>query len=145
LLTTIESLIDEYARRYSAQDAVAVSALCEAPFLAIREGRAIHSPDRDAVREHFATMKKVVARTLRSVIQDRLGHELVDLTHTRKRPHLNSNWWRSRHGSIDRSPPDTSWEGFSLIGIYVLQSRSQRMLAGATLPGWARPWKCRCW
>ena len=29
---------------------------CESPFLAIREGRAIHLPDRDAVREHFATM-----------------------------------------------------------------------------------------
>lgn len=48
-------LIEEYARRYSAQDADGVTALCEAPFLAIREGRAIHLPDREAVREHFAT------------------------------------------------------------------------------------------
>ena len=55
MATTVESLIQEYARRYSAQDADGVTALCEAPFLAIREGRAIHLPDREAVREHFAT------------------------------------------------------------------------------------------
>ena len=53
---TIESLIEEYGRRYSAQDSEGVTALCEAPFLAIREGTAIHLPDRDAVRTHFATM-----------------------------------------------------------------------------------------
>ncbi len=56
MATTIESVLEEYARRYSAQDADAVTALCEAPFLAIREGRAIHLPDREAVREHFATI-----------------------------------------------------------------------------------------
>jgi hypothetical protein len=33
MVTTILSLIEEYARRYSAQDADGVSALCEAPFL----------------------------------------------------------------------------------------------------------------
>lgn len=55
MATTVESLIQEHARRYSAQDADGVTALCEAPFLAIREGRAIHLPDREAVREHFAT------------------------------------------------------------------------------------------
>jgi hypothetical protein len=55
MATTVESLIEEYARRYSAQDADGVTALCEAPFLAIREGRAIHLPDREALREHFAT------------------------------------------------------------------------------------------
>jgi SnoaL-like domain len=56
MVTTIQSLIEEYARRYSAQDADGVSALCEAPFLAIREGKAIHLPDGEAVREHFATI-----------------------------------------------------------------------------------------
>ena len=60
--TTIESLIEEYARRYSAQDADGVTALCESPFLAIREGRAIHLPDRDAVREHFGTMMNTYRR-----------------------------------------------------------------------------------
>ena len=54
--TTIESLIRLYARRYSAQDADGVAELCEAPFLAIRGGVAIHMPDRDAVRQHFASM-----------------------------------------------------------------------------------------
>jgi hypothetical protein len=53
---SIESLIEEYARRYSAHDPGGVTALCEAPFLAIREGIAIHLPDRTAVREHFATI-----------------------------------------------------------------------------------------
>jgi hypothetical protein len=56
MATTIQSLIEEYARRYSAQDVDGVSALCEAPFLAIREGKAIHLPDGEAVRDHFATI-----------------------------------------------------------------------------------------
>jgi len=56
MATTIESLIEEYARRYSAEDVEGVTALCEAPFLAIREGVAIHLPDRTAVRDHFAAM-----------------------------------------------------------------------------------------
>jgi ketosteroid isomerase-like protein len=53
---TIESLIQTYADRYSAHDAEGVAELCEAPFLAIREGVAIHMADHDAVREHFAGM-----------------------------------------------------------------------------------------
>ena len=53
---SIESLFEEYARRYSRQDAEGVAALCEAPFLAVREGVAIHLADRDSVREHFAAM-----------------------------------------------------------------------------------------
>lgn len=56
MTTTIESLIDEYARRYSAHDAPGVAELCEAPFLAVREGVAIHLADRAAVREHFERM-----------------------------------------------------------------------------------------
>jgi len=52
----VGSLFDEYARRYSAFDAEGVSELCHHPFLAIREGVAIHLPDRAAVREHFAAM-----------------------------------------------------------------------------------------
>src|SRR5262245_29465379 len=56
MATTVESSIEEYARRYSAQDAEGVSTLCEVPFVAIREGKAIHLPDRDAVRKHFAAI-----------------------------------------------------------------------------------------
>ena len=52
----IDSLIREYARRYSARDAEGVTELCLCPFLAIREGAAIHLADRVAVREHFAAM-----------------------------------------------------------------------------------------
>ena len=54
--TTIQSLIELYAHRYSAHDAEGVTELCEAPFLAIRTGVAIHLPDRDALREHFEAM-----------------------------------------------------------------------------------------
>ncbi len=53
---TVESLIQAYADRYSAHDAEGIAELCEAPFLAIREGVAIHMADHDAVREHFANM-----------------------------------------------------------------------------------------
>jgi hypothetical protein len=52
--TPVDSLIHEYARRYTAYDPDAVTDLCREPFLAIREGVAIHLPDRDAVRDHFA-------------------------------------------------------------------------------------------
>ena len=54
--TAVESLIRAYAERYSAQDAEGTAVLCEAPFLAIRGGVAIHLADRDAVRDHFASM-----------------------------------------------------------------------------------------
>ena len=52
----IDSLIHEYARRYSARDVEGVTELCHRPFVAIREGAAIHLADRDAVRDHFAAM-----------------------------------------------------------------------------------------
>jgi hypothetical protein len=51
---TVDSLFDEYARRYMERDAEGVTNLCLWPFLAIRRGEAIHLPDRDAVRDHFA-------------------------------------------------------------------------------------------
>ena len=47
-----------YAERYMASDIDAISALYEAPLLAVREGRAIHLPDRAAVREHLAELMK---------------------------------------------------------------------------------------
>ena len=56
MTTTVESLIHEYARRYSAHDAEAVTDLCHYPFVAIRGGVAIHLTDRAGVRNHFATI-----------------------------------------------------------------------------------------
>jgi len=53
--TTVEALIDEYARRYIAGEVRAVVDLCLCPFLAVRRGEAIHMPDRGAVSDHFAS------------------------------------------------------------------------------------------
>ena len=39
-----------------ASDVDAISAVYEAPLLAVREGRAIHLPDRTAVRDHLAEL-----------------------------------------------------------------------------------------
>ena len=50
----VEPLFDEYARRYIAFDTEGVTNLCLWPFLAVRRGEAIHLPDRNAVRDHFA-------------------------------------------------------------------------------------------
>jgi ketosteroid isomerase-like protein len=52
--TEFEEFFETYAERYMASDADAITAMYEAPFLAVREGRAIHLVDRDAVREHLA-------------------------------------------------------------------------------------------
>jgi hypothetical protein len=52
----VDSFIHEYAHRYTAHDADGVTDLCLAPFVAIREGVAIHLGDRDAVRDHFMKM-----------------------------------------------------------------------------------------
>ena len=53
---TVDALLDEYHRRYVERDAEGVTDLCLWPFLAIRKGEAIHLPDRNAVRDHFASM-----------------------------------------------------------------------------------------
>ena len=65
---TVDSFLDEYARRYTERDVEGVTNLCLWPFLAIRNGEAIHLPDHDAVRDHFATAIRLIAlrRTLRS-------------------------------------------------------------------------------
>jgi len=52
---SVVSTFDEYTRRYSERDVEGVTNLCLSPFLAIRRGEAIHMPDRDAVRDHFAS------------------------------------------------------------------------------------------
>jgi len=52
----VDSLVHEYARRYSARDVEGVTELCLWPFLAIRGGVPIHLADRVAVRDHFTSM-----------------------------------------------------------------------------------------
>ena len=39
---TVDSLLDEYQRRYTERDAEGVTNLCVWPFVAIRKGEAIH-------------------------------------------------------------------------------------------------------
>ena len=51
----VDSLLDEYQRRYTERDAEGVTDLCVWPFVAIRRGDAIHLLDRNAVRDHFAS------------------------------------------------------------------------------------------
>lgn len=53
---SVEALFDIYTTRYMAYDAAGVAELCAAPFLAVREGVAIHLADANAVREHLATV-----------------------------------------------------------------------------------------
>jgi hypothetical protein len=49
-MNDLDSFFAHYAERYMASDSDAVSAMYEAPMLALREGRAIHLADRTAVR-----------------------------------------------------------------------------------------------
>jgi hypothetical protein len=56
MAASVDSLIYEYTRRYTAHDADGVTELCLHPFLAIREGVPIHLADREAVRDHFVTI-----------------------------------------------------------------------------------------
>jgi hypothetical protein len=56
MAATVDALIDDYTRRYTAHDADGVTGLCLWPFLAIREGSPIHLADRNAVRDHFDTI-----------------------------------------------------------------------------------------
>lgn len=52
----IERFFETYAERYMASDADTVAAMYEAPLLAVREGKAIHLGDHDAVRTHLASL-----------------------------------------------------------------------------------------
>ncbi len=54
--TEFEDFFERYAERYMASDVDAISAIYEAPFLAVREGKAIHLADYDAVREHLTAL-----------------------------------------------------------------------------------------
>jgi hypothetical protein len=53
-MSEFDTFFAHYAERYMASDVDAISDLYEAPLLAVREGRAIHLSDRDAVREHLS-------------------------------------------------------------------------------------------
>ena len=57
-----DSFFQQYAERYMAADAEAVAAMYEAPLLAVREGRAIHLPDKAAVRQHLVELMDAYGR-----------------------------------------------------------------------------------
>jgi ketosteroid isomerase-like protein len=56
MIAAIERFFETYAERYMASDVDAIAAIYEAPFLAVRENRPIHLLDREAVREHLASL-----------------------------------------------------------------------------------------
>jgi hypothetical protein len=62
-MSNLDAFFEHYAERYMASDVDAVSAMYEAPMLALREGRAIHLADRRAVREHLAELMAAYARS----------------------------------------------------------------------------------
>lgn len=55
-MTEMQQFLTRYAHLYMASDVDTVSELYEAPFLAVREGRAIHLRDRHEVEEHLAQL-----------------------------------------------------------------------------------------
>ena len=46
-------MLDEYGRCYLDGDTAGVVALCEVPFLAVRDGETFYLPDLQAVLDHF--------------------------------------------------------------------------------------------
>jgi hypothetical protein len=60
---SVDSFFEHYAGRYMASDVDAVSAMYEAPMLALREGQVIHLADRTAVREHLTELMAAYARS----------------------------------------------------------------------------------
>jgi hypothetical protein len=55
-VSEFDSFFARYAEQYMASDVDAISAVYEAPLLAVREGRAIHLSDRAAVRDHLGEL-----------------------------------------------------------------------------------------
>jgi len=60
-VSDLDTYFARYAERYMASDVDAISALYEAPLLAVREGRAMHLGDRAAVDEHLAELMAAYA------------------------------------------------------------------------------------
>ena len=59
----LHPFFEHYSERYMASDVDAVSALYAAPLVAVREGQAIHLPDRDAVRAHLGELMGAYSRS----------------------------------------------------------------------------------
>jgi ketosteroid isomerase-like protein len=62
-ISELEPFFARYAERYMASDVDAISAVYEAPLLALRDGKAIHLADRAAVREHLAELMAAYAQS----------------------------------------------------------------------------------
>jgi hypothetical protein len=62
-VSELDSFFAHYSDRYMASDVDAISALYEAPLLAVRDGRAIHLGDSVAVREHLAQVMAAYAQS----------------------------------------------------------------------------------
>lgn len=63
MTSDLDHFFAHYSDRYMASDVDAVSAMYEAPMLAVREGRAIHLSDTEAVREHLTEVMGGYARS----------------------------------------------------------------------------------
>jgi hypothetical protein len=59
----LDSFFARYAERYMASDVDAISAVYEAPLLAVRDGQAIHLADGAAVREHLRELMTAYAES----------------------------------------------------------------------------------
>ncbi len=62
-MSDLDPFFTHYAERYMASDVEAISAVYAAPMLAVREGRAIHLPDRTALQEHLGEVMRAYARS----------------------------------------------------------------------------------
>ena len=62
-MSELDSFFAWYAERYMASDVDAISAVYEAPLLAVRDGQAIHLADRRAVREHLGELMTAYAES----------------------------------------------------------------------------------
>jgi len=62
-MSDLDAFFADYARRYMASDVDGVSAMYEAPMVALRDGRAIHLAERTAVREHLTELMAAYSRS----------------------------------------------------------------------------------
>lgn len=60
-MSELDTFFARYSERYMASDVDAISALYEAPLLALRDGKAIHLADRAAVDGHLAELMAAYA------------------------------------------------------------------------------------
>jgi uncharacterized NTF2-like protein DUF6841 len=60
-VSELDTFFAPYSKRYMASDVEAISALYEAPLLAVREGHAIHLADRAAVDGHLTELMAAYA------------------------------------------------------------------------------------